>query len=102
MEKRKAHYQLSEIQAIVARDGMNAFTATAARNGHLMGLDDATLLATIADMNGTMLYKSMTTHSDSALWQDVYHVPLADARMAYVKLTKQMGAVVIQFKDKEY
>lgn len=101
MEKRKAHYLLSEVKAIVARDAMNAFTATAARNGRAMGLDDAALLAAIAGMTGKMLFKSMTAHRDSALWQDVYHVPLADGRIAYVKLTIQAGAVVIQFKDKE-
>ena len=101
MEKRKSHYRLSKIQAIVVRDGMNAFTATATRNGRDMGLDDATMLATIAGMKGAMFYKSMTTHLDNTLWQDVYHVPLTGGQIAYLKLTRQHGAVVIQFKSKE-
>ena len=71
MEKRKPHYRLSEIQATVVRDGMNAFTATATRNGRDMGLDDAALLATIAGVKRAMFYKSMTTHLDNTMWQDV-------------------------------
>jgi motility quorum-sensing regulator / GCU-specific mRNA interferase toxin len=100
MEKRKAHYRLSDIQAIVARERLNAFTATSIRNARLMGLDEAAMLAVVASMKSTMLYKSMTTHRDASLWQDVYHVPV-DERIAYVKLTLCAGAVVIQFKDKE-
>ena len=101
MEKRKPHYNLREIQSIVMRDGMNAFTATAVRNGLEMGLNDIAMLSAIAGMHTTMLFKSMTTVRDNSLWQDVYHVPLSDGRVAYIKLTKQDGAVVIQFKDRE-
>jgi motility quorum-sensing regulator/GCU-specific mRNA interferase toxin len=101
MDKRKPHYLLDEIQSIVARNEMNAFTTTAIRNGQDMGLDDAMMLATIARMKSVMFYKSMTTHRDATLWQDVYHVPLSDGRTAYIKLTLQRGAVVIQFKGKE-
>jgi motility quorum-sensing regulator/GCU-specific mRNA interferase toxin len=101
MEKRKPHYALDEIQFYVAIEGIRAFTASAIFNGAAMGLDDATMLATIAEMKRAMFYKSMTTHRDHTAWQDVYHVPLMDGRVAYVKLTQQDGTVVVQFKCKE-
>ncbi len=101
MEKHKAHYRLADIQAIVSHDCLAAFTATALFNRLAMGLSDVSLLKAIADMKPTMFQKSMTTYRDHTIWQDVYHVPLPDGRVAYVKLTLQDGAVVIQFKDKE-
>jgi motility quorum-sensing regulator/GCU-specific mRNA interferase toxin len=100
MEKRKAHYDLEAIKALVARDGVAVFTATA-RSGFMgMGLSDSEALALVASLTGAMLFKSMTTHVDHRLWQDVYHVPCANGKIAYVKLTLQDGAVVIQFKEK--
>ena len=43
----------------------------------------------------------MTTHADSRVWQDVYHAPCPNGKVAYVKLTlTEGGKVVIQFKEK--
>ncbi len=47
-----------------------------------------------------MLHKSMTTNADHRVWQDVYHAPCPNGKTAYIKLTLQDGAVVIQFKEK--
>jgi motility quorum-sensing regulator/GCU-specific mRNA interferase toxin len=46
-----------------------------------------------------MLFKSMTTNRDHRVWQDVYHAPCPNGKTAYIKLTIQAGAVVIQFKE---
>lgn len=101
MEKHKAHYRLVDIQKIVARDGLLAFTATALFNRLAMGLSDVSLLKAVADMTPAMFQKSMTTHRNHTIWQDMYHVPLPADLKAYVKLTLQDGAVVIQFKNRE-
>ena len=61
MEKHKAHYRLVDIQAIVSRDCLAAFTATALFNRLAMGLSDVSLLKAVADMKPTMFQKSMTT-----------------------------------------
>jgi motility quorum-sensing regulator/GCU-specific mRNA interferase toxin len=46
-------------------------------------------------------YKSMTSFANSAIWQDVYHVPHV-AIVLYVKFTTDAeGYLVISFKDKE-
>lgn len=100
MEKRKPHYPLSEIQAIAATAGMHAFTQTARANSLLMGLTDAQALAVVVSLSASMFFKSMTTERNSRVWQDVYHAPCPNGKKAYVKLTLQAGAVVIQFKEK--
>jgi motility quorum-sensing regulator/GCU-specific mRNA interferase toxin len=100
MVKKKPHYNLSAIRAIVARDRMAVFTA-AARAGFMgMGLSATEALAVVASLSGAMLFKSMTTSADHQLWQDVYHAPCPNGKIAYIKLTMQDGAVVIQFKEK--
>ena len=46
-------------------------------------------------------YKSMTTHADHRIWQDVYHADLNPGLQACIKLTlRENGSVVIQFKEK--
>ena len=100
MEKLKAHYSLQEIQVIVSRDGGRVFTFTAQRGAANMGLSRAEAIGVILALTGTMLYKSMTTNTDNKVWQDVYHSPCPNGKVAYIKLTVQDSAVVIQFKEK--
>ena len=100
MEKRRAHYSLNDVKKLVAAKGADAFTMTALTNARLMGLSAAQTIAVVTALSPAMFYKSMTTHFDSSVWQDVYHAPTPDGRCAYIKLTLQDGAVVIQFKEK--
>ena len=100
MEKRKAHYDLNNVKEIVAKRGMDAFTRTAKDNARLMGLDGQAALDVVARLQQGMLFKSMTSNADSQVWQDVYHVPCQNGITAYVKVTIQAGATVIQFKEK--
>jgi len=100
MEKLKAHYSLQEIQVIVSRDGGRAFTFIAQRGAACMGLSRAEAIGVVLALTSTMLYKSMTTNADNKIWQDVYHAPCPNGKIAYIKLTVQDSAVVIQFKEK--
>ena len=100
MEKLKAHYSLQEIQAMVARDGSRTFTFTAQQGAKNMGLSRVEALGVVLALTSSMLFKSMTTNSDNKIWQDVYHAPCPNGRIAYIKLTMRDGAVVIQFKEK--
>lgn len=43
-------------------------------------------------------YKSMTTHADHRIWQDVYHAKVADNE-AYLKLTVVDGVLIVSFKE---
>ena len=100
MEKLKAHYSLQAIRVIVARDGSQSFTFAAQRGAENMGLSRAEALAVVLALTSAMLYKSMTTNSDNKVWQDVYHAPCPNGRIAYIKLTMRDDVVVIQFKEK--
>jgi motility quorum-sensing regulator/GCU-specific mRNA interferase toxin len=100
MEKKKAHYDLSVIQARVKDMGMDAFTATA-KAGYLnMSLTGEDALEVVLGLGNAMFYKSMTTRMDSKVWQDVYHAACPNGKTAYIKLTLKNGALVIQFKEK--
>jgi len=100
MEKRLPHYPLAVLQSRIAEQGLVVFTATALFNAAAMGLSEEQTLLVLASLSRAMFYKSMTTHNDNSVWQDVYHAPTPNGRVAYIKLTMQQGAVVIQFKEK--
>jgi len=100
MEKRNPHHNLNDVKAIVLKRGMDAFTLTAKNNARLMGLDGQAALEVVLGLQRGMLFKSMTTHASSQVWQDVYHAPCPNGKTAYVKVTIQSGATVIQFKEK--
>lgn len=101
MEKRKPHYPLGEIQAQVAIRGADAFTRTALQGAWDLGLDTGQAIAAVLAIRADNFFKSMTTHVDTRVWQDVYHARLNPGVTAYVKFTlRENGSVVIQFKEK--
>lgn len=100
MEKRTRHYNLDEVKEVVRSRGIHVFTKIARENGLKMGLTHAQLIEVVLKLRVSDLYKSMTTINDHTLWQDVYHVETPNGKIAYIKLTLQAGAVVIQFKEK--
>ena len=100
MEKRQPHYSLTTLKTRIAEQGIMVFTATALFNAAAMGLSEEQVLFVLSSLTRAMFYKSMTTYTDSSIWQDVYHAPTPDGKVAYIKLTLQQGAVVIQFKEK--
>ena len=99
MEKHVPHYRLPEMQAGVALAGVAAFTRTALDGGHAMGLTTGEMLRVIAALRRANFYKSMTTHSDHRIWQDVYHAMTPVGRVAYIKLTWVNEQSVVQFKE---
>ena len=100
MEKRTPHYDLDAIKSVVKRVRLAAFTALARQGARRMGLSDSETLDVVLGLGRNMLFKSMTTHANHRVWQDVYHAPCPNGKVAYIKLTLQDGAVVIQFKEK--
>jgi len=100
VKKNKPHYLLAEIKAAVAARGKASFTRSALFNSLDMGLTGDEAVGVVLTMTSAMFYKSMTTHNDHTLWQDVYHTPCPNGRIAYVKVTLRAGAVIIQFKEK--
>lgn len=99
MEKRNSHYNLSEIQAVVASPTSRPFTATALRGGLELGLSEPEMRQVVLALSRREFYKSMTTHADHKEWQDVYHGVTEDEIEVYIKITAYTDRPpVIQFK----
>ncbi len=88
------------MQEQIAILGAAAFTQSALDGGRAMGLTTAEMLGVIAGMGRTEFYKSMTTHADHRVWQDVYHALTPVGRVAYIKLTQVHDRPVVQFKER--
>jgi len=101
VEKNKPNFQLSAVQDEVARRGAAAFTMTALRNGLAMGLTVAQMIDVVCSLTRGDFYKSMTTHADHRIWQDVYRAATPAGKMAYIKVASQGEGMppVIQFKE---
>jgi len=99
MEKHKPHYPLNAIKTIVAEHGMDAFTFAAKRGADALKISQNEAVGVVLTLSSSKFYKSMTTRADHRVWQDVYHALCPNGRRAYIKLTLQDGAVVIQFKE---
>ena len=101
-EKRKPTYDLDAIKS--AFNGVNSLRATGAaiRGAAALGFGRAEIVATIGGMHRRQFYKSMTSHADHRIWQDVYHVPSA-VGVIYVKFTADAVTVflLLSFKEKE-
>lgn len=100
MEKPTPHYDLSAVQAEVSRLGAGAFAKTALDGIERMGLTISEALGVVGRLSRANFYKSMTTHWDHRVWQDVYHSPTPVGKDAYIKVTFRDRAPVIQFKEK--
>lgn len=100
MEKRKPHYSLATIKATFVNVRALRITKTATTCAEAIGITLEDVVGIIQNMTREQFYKSMTSDANSAIWQDVYHVPCA-ALMLYVKLTTDAdGYLVISFKEK--
>lgn len=102
MEKRKPHYALSRVKALI-RQGAYRATQTALQCAvRDFGYIEASQLAQcVLALEIKDFYKSMTTYHDSTLWQDVYR-PTIKGAPAYVKVQiVDDTTVVISFKRLE-
>jgi motility quorum-sensing regulator/GCU-specific mRNA interferase toxin len=75
---------------------------TAVRSAAALGFGRAEIVATIHTMHRAHFYKSMTSHGDHRIWQDVYHVP-SDAGTLYVKFAADEVTefLLLSFKGKD-
>lgn len=102
MEKRKPHYKLADVQAVVADPKSRPFTATALRGGLALGLTEQDMRQVVLALTRRDFYKSMTAYADCQVWQDVYHGMTRDGEPVYIKITgfTDDRPPVIQFKAK--
>lgn len=71
----------------------------AAREGAAgLGFDFDGMLAVLLALTAEDFYKSMTTHADHRVWQDVYR-PKTTAGEIYLKLTLVDDVLIVSFKE---
>ena len=97
MEKSVPHCKLAVVKALVEAGEVRA--THAARVGAIaLGLELSDMLAVVMALTPTDFYKSMTTHADHTVWQDVYR-PRSQAGDVYLKLTVIDDVLIVSFKE---
>ncbi len=99
MEKRTPHCKLSVVQSLVEAGQVRA-TSSAFTGALELGINDlAGMCAVIMTLTSAHFYKSMTTHADHRIWQDVYHGKSTRGDDVYLKLTVIDDVLIVSFKE---
>ena len=99
MEKGSPHCKLSVVKALIEADGVKA-TASAFNGARDLGINDlAGMCAVVMSLTSTDFFKSMTTHADHRIWQDVYRTSTANSADVYLKLTVIDDVLIVSFKE---
>ena len=97
MEKRSPHCPLSIVKTLLEAGRVR--TTHAARSGaNDLGLDLAGMLVVVRALTPADFHKSMTTHADHRIWQDVYR-PKTEVGDVYLKLTVIDDVLIVSFKE---
>jgi motility quorum-sensing regulator/GCU-specific mRNA interferase toxin len=99
MEKGTPHCKLSVVRGLIEAGKVRA-TASAFNGARELGIDDlAGMCAVVMSLTSADFYKSMTTHADHRIWQDVCHTKTASSAEAYIKLTVIDDVLIVSFKE---
>ena len=98
MEKHVAHYALADIQAQMKTAPQMNITMSAMAGIRAMGMAQVDALAVVQGLARRNFFKSMTTHADHRLWQDVYHGQWKGAAL-YIKFQRAGEYFVVSFKE---
>ena len=97
VEKATPQCKLAVVKAMV--DAGQVRTTRGAREGAVaLGLDFDGMLAVVMALTTADFHKSMTTHGDHRVWQDVYR-PVTPAGEVYLKLTVIDEVLIVSFKE---
>jgi motility quorum-sensing regulator/GCU-specific mRNA interferase toxin len=97
VEKFTPHCKLTVVKALVTA-GQVRTTRTAREGAVALGFDLDGMLAVIQALTMADFHKSMTTHADHRVWQDVYR-PMTAAGGVYLKLTVIDDVLIVSFKE---
>ena len=97
MDKRTPHCNLSTIKALVDA-GRVSSTQSARQGAAVMGIDFDAMCGILKELTTSDFYKSMTTHTDHKVWQDVYRPSTAQGDV-YLKLTVIDDVLIVSFKE---
>jgi motility quorum-sensing regulator/GCU-specific mRNA interferase toxin len=97
MEKSKPSCSLSVVNALIEAGKVRS-TMSALAGGAALGFDFDGIVSVIKAMTPKDFYKSMTTHANHRVWQDVYR-PVTPAGEVYLKLTVIDDVLIVSFKE---
>jgi len=97
MEKPTPHCKLPVVKAFVAA-GKVRVTHSARLGATALGLELSDMLDVVMRLTSADFYKSMTTHADHTVWQDVYR-PSTQAGDVYLKLMVIDDVLIVSFKE---
>jgi motility quorum-sensing regulator / GCU-specific mRNA interferase toxin len=97
MEKWTPHCKLSVVKSL-AEIGKVRATTTALTGGAALDLDFQGMVDVVMALTPADFHKSMTTHADHRIWQDVYR-PVTTVGKVYLKLTVIDDVLIVSFKE---
>lgn len=97
MEKSTPHCKLSVIKAMIEA-GKVRTTFSALSGAEMLGFDLDGMITVVMALKSSDFYKSMTSHADHRVWQDVYR-PTTSAGDVYLKLTVIDDVLIVSFKE---
>lgn len=98
MEKHTPRYSLAEIQAQMTTVPEMNLTVSAKTGIRAAGMAQADALAVVRGLTRKDFFKSMTTHADHHVWQDVYHGQWKGGAL-YIKFQRAGEYFVVLFKE---
>jgi motility quorum-sensing regulator/GCU-specific mRNA interferase toxin len=97
VEKLSPHHPLPYIKQLITERKVRT-TYSALAGAAALSIDFEGMLAVVTALSARDFYKSMTTHADHRVWQDVYR-PHTSAGDIYLKLTVKEDVLIVSFKE---
>lgn len=97
MEKSRPHHPLPVVKALIEAGKVRS-TLSALAGGAALGLDFEGIVGVVMALTPANFHKSMTTHADHRVWQDVYR-STTPAGEVYLKLTVVDDLLIVSFKE---
>jgi motility quorum-sensing regulator / GCU-specific mRNA interferase toxin len=88
---------LAVVKAMVVAGKVRS-TKVAREGGAALGFDFDGMLAVVMGLVASDFHKSMTTHADHRIWQDVYR-PMTPLGEVCLKLTVVDDVLIVSFKE---
>ncbi len=97
MEKGTPHCKLSVVWGLIEA-GRVRTTRTAREGAVALGFDFEGMFEVVLSLTSADFYKSMTSHADHRVWQDVYR-PITGVGEVYLKLSVVEDLLIVSFKE---
>ena len=97
MEKGTPHCALALVESLVIA-GRIRVTSSALAGAASLDMGFPEIVAVVGALTARDFHKSMTTHANHTIWQDVYR-PWTSVGQLYVKLTVLDDVLVVSFKE---